>query len=49
MEKVKKKLLESEELISNCCSAPFTYPGWPESDLCNKCYEHANIMEKEDG
>ena len=26
---------------SNCCNAPFIYPGWPDSDICSKCYEHA--------
>tara|TARA_Y100000310_G_scaffold238082_1_gene241428 strand:+ start:277 stop:480 length:204 start_codon:yes stop_codon:yes gene_type:complete len=32
--------------ISNCCTAPFTYPGWPDSDLCSKCFEHADIGEE---
>ena len=36
-----------EDPITNCCSAHFTYPGWPDSDLCSKCYEHADIMENE--
>ena len=31
--------------LSNCCDAPFTYPGWPDSDMCSKCYEHADIGE----
>ena len=26
---------------SNCCDYPFTYPGYPESDICSKCGEHA--------
>jgi hypothetical protein len=38
-----------EDPMSNCCTAPFTYPGWPDSDMCSKCYEHANIWEEEDG
>ena len=44
-----------EELMSNCCTAPFTYPGWPDSDVCSKCYEHADtaisdeIFGDEDG
>ena len=38
-----------EDPMSNCCTAPFTYPGWPDSDLCSKCKEHADIWEKEDG
>ena len=37
-----------EDEMSNCCSAPFTYPGWPDSDICNDCGEHADIWEKED-
>ena len=36
-----------EDYISNCCTAPFTYPGWPDSDLCSKCFEHADIGEKD--
>ena len=30
-----------EEPMSDCCSAPFTYPGFPDSDICSKCKEHA--------
>ena len=37
-----------EDLVSNCCTAPFTYPGWPESDMCSACFEHADIQEEED-
>ena len=37
-----------EEPMSNCCNAHFTYPGWPDSDLCSKCYEHAGTWEAED-
>ena len=37
-----------EEPMSNCCIAPFTYPGFPDSDLCSKCFEHADIQEEED-
>ena len=40
---------KEEEPISNCCTAPFTYPGWPDSDICSKCKEHADILEEEDG
>ena len=32
-----------EDPMSNCCSAHFTYPGWPDSDTCSKCFEHADI------
>ena len=28
--------------VSNCCDAPFTYPGWPDSDFCSECKEHAD-------
>ena len=38
-----------EEPMSNCCSAPFTYPGFPDSDICSECKEHADIWEEEDG
>ena len=36
-----------EDPVSNCCAAPFTYPGWPDSDICDGCFEHAGIMEEE--
>ena len=36
-----------EEQVSNCCEAPFGYPGWPDSDICSACFEHAEpITEK---
>ena len=38
---------EDEEKLSNCCTAPFTEPGWPDSDFCSKCHEHAGIDEDE--
>jgi len=38
-----------DEEISNCCTAIFTYPGWPDSDVCSKCKEHADIWKEEDG
>ena len=31
--------------LSVCCSAPFTYPGWPDSDFCSKCHEHSGTWE----
>ena len=40
--------MKDEEPISNCCNAHFTNPGWPDSDLCSKCFEHADIQEEED-
>ena len=36
-----------EDPVSNCCTAPFTYPGWPDSDFCSECKEHAGINEDE--
>ena len=33
-----------EDLVSNCCTAPFTYPGWPDSDICSECFEHASLV-----
>ena len=38
---------EDEEPLSNCCIAPFTYPGWPDSDFCSECHEHAGVDEDE--
>ena len=38
-----------ENPMSNCCSASFTYPGWPDSDFCSECHEHASTWEDEDG
>ena len=26
---------EEDDLVSNCCTAQFTYPGWPDSDICS--------------
>ena len=37
-----------EDPMSNCCTAPFTYPGFPDSDICSECHEHADIQEEED-
>ena len=37
-----------EEPLSVCCSAPFTEPGWPDSDFCSKCHEHSSTWEDED-
>ena len=34
--------------LSNCCYAPFIYPGWPDSDLCSECYEHADTGGDDD-
>ena len=37
-----------EDLVSDCCTAPFTYPGWPDSDICSQCYEHADTAISEE-
>ena len=37
-----------EEPMTNCCDVHFTYPGWPDSDLCSECFEHAGISEDDD-
>ena len=42
-----KDILSDEEQLSNCCTAPFTQPGWPDSDFCSSCGEHAGIIEDE--
>ena len=39
---------DDEDLVSNCCTAPFTFPGWPDSDVCSECHEHADIGEEDD-
>ena len=33
-------------LISNCCGAQFSYPGWPDSDVCTECGEHAGKIDE---
>ena len=41
--------MESDkEPLTVCCSAPFTYPGFPDSDFCSECHEHASAWEDED-
>ena len=37
-----EELKEDDDLVSNCCTAQFTYPGWPDSDVCSECHEHAD-------
>ena len=38
-----------EEQVSNCCTAQFGYPGWPDNDICSACGEHADLMTEEEG
>ena len=35
----------TEDYTSNCCDVSFTYPGWPDSDICSECFEHAGVSE----
>ncbi len=37
--------MENELELSECCGAPFTYPGWPDSDFCSQCHEHSGVHE----
>lgn len=32
---------DTDPVTSNCCGAAFAFPGWPDSDICSKCKEHA--------
>ena len=34
--------------MSNCCTAPFGYPGYPDNDICSACGEHADIGEEDE-
>jgi len=43
-----KDMLGDEEQLSNCCTAPFNPPGWPDSDFCSSCGEHADIIKESD-
>ena len=40
--------MSDEEMVSNCCTAPFGYPGWPDNDICSRCGEHADTAINED-
>lgn len=47
MEKVVK--IERDYYLSDCCGAIATHPGYPDSDMCSKCYEHSEFqMEDKD-
>ena len=35
-------------MLSNCCGAPFYEPGYPDSDICTACKEHAEPDEEEE-
>ena len=39
---------ENHDPVTNCCGAPFWYPGYPDSDICSRCLEHAGVEEEED-
>jgi|TARA_R100001530_G_scaffold3656_1_gene5339 hypothetical protein len=32
--------------VSNCCGAMFYEPGYPDSDICSACKEHAMGVEE---
>ena len=38
----------TDRIVSNCCDAPFWYPGYPDSDICSRCYEHAAPRKEEE-
>ena len=46
--KLELPVIEDEEPLSNCCTAPFTFPGWPDSDICSQCKEHADNLDLEE-
>tara|TARA_R100001244_G_scaffold2261_1_gene3726 strand:+ start:493 stop:702 length:210 start_codon:yes stop_codon:yes gene_type:complete len=33
--------------VSKCCGAVFSEPGYPDSDICSSCSEHADPIEEE--
>jgi RecJ-like exonuclease len=35
-------------LETDCCTANFYPPGWPDSDFCTACGEHASPYECDD-
>ena len=35
----------NQQKLSNCCQAGFEYPGWPDSDVCSQCKEHAGVEQ----
>ena len=37
-----------EDPMSNCCGAQFGYPGWPDSDICSACGEHADLITEDE-
>ena len=43
-----KIVKEYQEIYSNCCTALFAFPGWPDNDICSKCLEHADIWDDEE-
>jgi len=34
--------------VSECCGANFAEPGWPDSDLCTACGEHASAYDQDE-
>ena len=35
-------------MLTNCCEAPFYEPGYPDSDICTACKEHAEPIEEDE-
>lgn len=33
----------TKEYLSNCCNVSAIYPGYPDSDVCSECKEHAGF------
>ena len=48
VEDLNSELNKQKRWISNCCSAPATEPGYPDSDVCDKCKEHAGFEVQND-
>ena len=45
---VEMTMMNDHDPVTNCCGAPFWYPGYPDSDICSRCLEHAGVEEEED-
>jgi hypothetical protein len=35
-------------ILTECCGAPFASPGWPDSDICSDCKEHAGPYDEDE-
>lgn len=34
--------------VSTCCGSAFTYPGWPDSDICQECGKRSDAIDEQD-